>query len=121
MANPTSCPNCGYAAKRQNPDCGDHPTPMPDNRAKLEPIDYIANRHCNGVPGGVKYMISEEDWLAIKDEVQALINSEKQALLERLISQVYTQTVVAGGELFVPSKQVKEVINAELKTLRGGK
>ena len=27
MGNPTSCINCGYAAKRKNPDCGDHPTP----------------------------------------------------------------------------------------------
>lgn len=28
MNNSTSCTNCGYAAKRKNPDCGDHPTEM---------------------------------------------------------------------------------------------
>lgn len=53
--NPTSRPNCGYAAKRQNPDCGDHlldkhvdslaSTPKPAERVSKAEAAEIAKIH----------------------------------------------------------------------------
>lgn len=40
-----TCTNCGYAAKRQNPDCGEHPMPV-DNKepAPAQPIETDSER-----------------------------------------------------------------------------
>ena len=45
-------------------------TPNPHDRSELEPIDYLAKKYADGVPGAVKYMFSSEDWLALKDAVR---------------------------------------------------